>query len=421
MRRACLYLCILVWLAVLLFTGCQYSESKASVAMPIIRSHLAVPAFQAGVFKNLPQPVHRKEEVTVSFVGDIMVHYAQLRRAYDYKSGTFDFSGSFKYVKNTLQSADYAIGNLETTFGMPESSRVINEETGFAGYSGFPCFNTPESMADALALAGFDFMATANNHALDTGDAGMKNTLKVLDEKGIRHTGTFFGERAPFELVEVKGVTLAIVNYTYGTNGFTLESAGDLSINTLNMYSEENVEMLLEDVASAKLSGADAVIVFLHWGNEYQDQPEHYYQVPLGNAILDAGADVIIGSHPHVLQPIVIPADGTGDLIAYSLGNFLSSQTNLVLYGGAATDTGAILTLSFETVDGEYSGLKGYYLLPTVVTRRSDDVCVLPVSGNTAASEVLEKMVGTDIQADIAGSPFGAYFEVNNRSNDQEK
>lgn len=258
------------------------------------------------------QPVIK--EASIAVVGDIMVHDYQYNEAYDKATGTYNFMHNFQDVKKYFQDYDFVIGNLETTFGgdkIPISS--------------YPMFNTPDSFLDALKDAGFDLVTTANNHCMDTFESGVVRTLDKLDEYGIKHVGTYRSEEESNKILiqEINGIKFAFLSYTYGTNGIYVPQTY-----LVNLMTEKKIKA---DIMKAKKE-ADMVIVLPHMGNEYETAPRQIF-IDWADLMFASGADIILASHPHVLQPMeyrtIQNEDGstrTGFII-YSLGNFISSQT----------------------------------------------------------------------------------------------
>lgn len=334
-------------------------------------------------------PSERIQNVQLSVVGDIMFHNTQLTRAYQTESQSFDFSGIFEYIAPYLQEADLTIGNLETTLHGPYGNENQLNEDNIYGYSGYPRFNTPDSVLKTIKEAGFDFLLTANNHCLDRNYEGMIRTIEKIKEHDLLQTGTFLSiqERASFEKVDVQGIEFAIVNYTYATNGISLPSEHMALVNTLDLYQEERLEHLYQDLREAEESGADYVIAALHFGNEYQSMPSDTYQRKIAYDAIRNGADIILGSHPHVLQPIEL-VDSLDDLvfdepkfIIYSLGNFISSQKNVEKIGGN-TDLGVVLNLEFQQIDRSTPRLIGFSLLPTYTLWQNDRIMTVPVKAS---------------------------------------
>lgn len=267
-----------------------------------------------------PQPVttapllrERVFRARLLFAGDVMAHLPQLtaaRRA----DGAYDFYEQFRYVRPRFEAADLVVVNLETTLSPT------------APYTGYPCFRTPLSLARALRRAGVDAAVTANNHCCDGGARGIGTTLAALDDAGIRHTGTFVdslrhGADHPLRF-EVNGIRFALFSYTYGTNGLPVPAG-----TTVNRI---DTAVLIRDLAAVDRPSTDCVIVFLHWGNEYERQPSRV-QRELAGLLRRRGADLIVGSHPHVAQ--TVEQDSTG-VVFYSLGNFVSNQRKRFCDGG---------------------------------------------------------------------------------------
>lgn len=259
-------------------------------------------------------------QLTILFAGDIMQHGPQITAAWNESANTYDYAPCFQYVAPIVSYFDLAIANLEVTLaGAP--------------YSGYPQFSAPDALAAGARDAGFDILATANNHSCDRGDAGVLRTIRALDSLGIQRTGTFsdsvdYAAHHPL-MIEKNGITLALLNYTYGTNG--------LSFNYPAMVNLINDAQLAQDIQRSKEKQADFIIVFFHWGDEYQSQPNKR-QTELAELAIQQGADAVIGSHPHVLQPIEYKSMDSTEykrLVVYSLGNFVSNQRTRYRDGGA--------------------------------------------------------------------------------------
>lgn len=292
-----------------------------------------------------------EQRLTLMAVGDIMVHQEQLDAAWDPKTKMYDFHPFFTNVIPLFRKADLVIGNLETTMSGSAT-----------GYSGYPMFNTPASLGHTLKDVGFTAVSTANNHSLDRREAGVLQTIKHLDEAGILHTGTFASpeERDEPLLLKKDGFTLALLSYTYGTNGISIPPGKPYLINLINP------ELIKKDIARAREQGADLVAVALHFGVEYQRMPNEA-QKKTAELCLQYGADLILGAHPHVVQPYewktVTLEDGREHkgLIAYSLGNFISAQR------WDYKDVGAILKLTLHK-DGQGSAsIESAEMIPTYV------------------------------------------------------
>lgn len=276
----------------------------------------------AAVWGSAILPVVGGNEITLLFAGDAMQHQGQLdaaRRA----DGIYDYTDCFAAVKDYISAADYAVVNFETTMAGGK-------------YTGYPCFNSPDSYASALSDAGFDLFLTANNHTLDRLDRGMQRTIAVLDSLGISHIGTWSNaaqrhDKLPF-VRDIKGYRIAFLNYTYGTNGFTLKGDGVVD------YIDRKV--IAADVKAARDAGAELIVAAVHWGVEYKLLP-HPTQTSLADYLHSLGVEMVIGGHPHVIQPMKLSeADSTGArrLTIYSLGNFISNMRTTDTRGGAVAE-----------------------------------------------------------------------------------
>ena len=262
----------------------------------------------------------KQEPITFSLaaIGDIMCHNTQYMDAYNSSTDSYDFSYVFEDIQTYIQSADISIGSLETTFAGKDR-----------GYSNYPTFNSPEQLAYDLSEMGLDVLSTAGNHALDKGFSGLSNTLDVLDDANISHSGTYRSQedRDSVLIKDVKGVKVAILSYTYGTNGIPVPSDKEFCVNLIDK------DLIKQDIENAKSQNADVIISCMHWGIEYQTTPNDE-QEDLADFLFENGVDIILGNHPHVLQPMekrsVTLADGTAEdcFVVYALGNFICDQNS---------------------------------------------------------------------------------------------
>lgn len=300
--------------------------------------------------KNAPKKVNKPVSrfpsdttFTIVFGGDFMGHLPMTKSAFNPETGTHEFDYWFQFISPYVKSCSYGIGNLEVTLSGPP-------------YSGFPRFCSPDSYAAAIRRAGFGMLVTANNHSQDRGRKGIERTLKVLDSLKIPHTGTFpdtaaYEKEYPF-LFELAGCKIAVLNYTYSTNGIPVTAP-----NVVNMI---NPEKIRKDLEKAKKMGASLIFPVLHWGEEYQIK-ENAWQRELAEMMAQNGASAVIGMHPHVVQPIKaakIAFNGDTSIVplAYSLGNFVSAQRK------RHTDGGIMLRLTCQRKNGKVKVLKWDYL-----------------------------------------------------------
>jgi poly-gamma-glutamate synthesis protein (capsule biosynthesis protein) len=330
---------------------------------------------------------HEIKETSLAIVGDIMFHNTQLYRAYNSETKTYRFNTIFKYMEPYLRRNDLTFGNLETVLFGPYEDEFTKSNQNYFGYSGFPYFNTPDSVIEPFLSSGFDFLSTANNHCLDRGYDGMVRTIEKLDHAGINHTGTFsdVNNRRHYELIESNGITFAVVNYTYSTNHSVTNQETMELVNTLDSYRNDLVERLYSDVEAAEKSEADFVICMLHYGNEYWPNEDQRFQKPLTLELIKRGADIVLGGHAHVLEPIDIIYEvdeikfEDPKVIIYSLGNFIASQRDISIHD-ANTDIGVMFNIYFETIDGNNPKMTGIGLLPTYTIWQSDVIATIPVT-----------------------------------------
>lgn len=289
------------------------------------------------------------QSITITVVGDLMCHSPQFQYAEVCKD-SFNFLPVYRNVKKYLESSDFTFGNLETV--------TAGKELG--GYSGYPFFNTPSSFIAALTETGFDLLITSNNHSLDRGEKGILKTINEIQKRDLNYVGTYKSQqdRDSVRIFNIKGVNVAILAYSYGTNGNPIPKGKDYLINLID-------EKLIEaDINSAKQLRADLIIVHLHFGEEYKREPVRF-QSDLVSKIINLGADIIIGGHPHVLQPVQFFKINNSVLdtgfVAYSMGNFISNQRKRF------TDAGLILTLKITKYSSDKFKIAEVSYIPTWV------------------------------------------------------
>jgi poly-gamma-glutamate synthesis protein (capsule biosynthesis protein) len=260
------------------------------------------------------------KDISLFFVGDMMGHEPMINAAFNHEKGVYDYSHWFQFIQEAVHSYDYSCANLEVTLaGKP--------------FTGYPQFSSPDAYASAIRDAGFNIFVTANNHSQDRGKKGVERTIAVLDSMNIIHTGTFVDTLTRdknYPLIQdVKGVKIALLNCTYGTNGLVVQHP-----NVVNMIDTAEIR---KDLKTAKDRGAQFIVMNIHWGSEYQ-RKENAEQDKLAQWLADSGADAIIGLHPHVVQPMVIlhPKNNPSKNVpvAFSLGNFISNQRERYKDGG---------------------------------------------------------------------------------------
>lgn len=291
------------------------------------------------------------------FVGDLMQHQGQINAARTAKG--YDYSTCFEYVKEEISRADLAIANLEVTLGGKP-------------YKGYPAFSAPDEFLTAIHDAGFNVLVTANNHSLDRGRAGLERTIQLIDTLKIPHAGTYINSEAREKeyplLLEKNGFRIALLNYTYGTNG--------IPVTPPNIVNYTDTTIIAKDIEAGKALKPDAIIACMHWGIEYQSLPDKEQKF-LADWLLRKGVDHVIGSHPHVVQPIEVRTDSlTNDkhLIVYSLGNYISNMSARRTDGGLMVRMELVKDSTTRLNNCEYSlvwtarpvqsGKKNHQLLP---------------------------------------------------------
>lgn len=304
------------------------------------------------------------DTIWIASVGDLMCHSQQFQEART--SDGYDFSYVYTAIKPYLSNAELCFGNLETV--------TAGNENRFTGY---PAFNTPVEYLDALKFAGFDVITTANNHSLDRSFTGVERTIDALLDRGFYQTGTFKTEEESKKIliVTAKNISIAVLAFTYGTNGIRAPAGKEFCVNYIND------KLMKEQIDKAKSLGADKIAVFIHWGTEYQRTPSSE-QKRIADFLFSEGVDLIFGSHPHVIQPLEVRNDlGKKQFIIYSMGNFISNQRKKY------TDSGVIIRVqliknrkSKEVIIGEIN------YIPTYVST-SGGFKILPVKDALQAIE----------------------------------
>ena len=304
-------------------------------------------------FKNSKQQENPLISIKLIFVGDIMQHMPQVLSAFDSTSGKYDYTKCFQFIKPIISNSDFAIANLETTLGNKP-------------YSGYPQFSSPDELLDALKASGFQMLLTANNHCLDRGKYGLERTISKIDSLKFYHLGTYKDLNSRNNtyplIVDVKGIKIAFFNYTFSTN--------QIQQTPPNIVNYIDTIQMSKDIESAKKSKPDFMVMTIHWGDEYKLEPNNA-QKKVAMFCLKKGIDIIIGSHPHVIEPIEeVNFDYNNHkkngLIYYSLGNVVSCQTARYTNGGIIAEIN--ITKDFKK-DSTYFTKYGYY--PTYVHKEN--------------------------------------------------
>lgn len=339
--------------------------------------------------------------VTIGSAGDTLIHKPILESA-DEGEGVYSFDKLFTYVKPVSQSYDYFLLNLETTLAGNENGRK---------YSTYPCFNSPDSLLDSLASIGTDCLLTANNHSYDTGESGFLRTVETVDKAGFDHTGTFLTSDETRYLIEnIGGINFGFICYTYETpyDSQTVKALNGIPMNSntsplINSFDYDHIDTFYTDIEKQlrlmKENGAEVLTVYMHWGDEYKLQ-KNSWQKHMSQKLCDMGVDVIVGGHPHVVEPVELLTSSDGEektLCIYSVGNFVSNQRrNLMGLQTGHTEDGAIFEMTFSKYSDGTVYFESVGVTPTWVHLYNENGkkvhSVVPLSENMdAASLGLDK------------------------------
>lgn len=348
--------------------------------------------------EEIPEPI----TATLAVCGDIMSHSPQTNDAYDAATDTYSYLPCFQYVKPWIEGADYAVANFETTLNGPP-------------YSGYPQFCAPDALAYDIKTIGFDLVTTANNHAMDKGFNGVVRTLDTLDQAGLAHVGGYrtqeeYDQSKGVVLADVGGISVAFLGYTYGTNGIPISAENDFCLNRFNTDYMDTCSTLDQEKLKTELDYAqslepDLIAVMIHWGIEYQTT-QNEYQTQVADFLIANGADLILGSHSHVPQPMetrtVTLEDGStrSAFVSYSLGNFVSNQSPATVNVNY-TDTTAVLNLELtkDFATGETTVTNISYVPLLVLNRGTgvqDQYLILDVNAGMASHDAGDTSVVTD-------------------------
>lgn len=317
-------------------------------------------------------------KATITVTGDILMHEPLIDAGR--KGNSYNFDKFFSYIEDYINEADFAIANLETT--------LASTSSGYE-YSGYPHFNCPDTIADTLKRTGFDLLLTANNHSNDTGAHGIRRTQQVVNEYNLLTLGTYTTPNAPkYMIQDINGIKVGMTCYTYGTineetgkkavNGIPIQKDAGKRINVFDYkhLSDFYTEME-ENIESMKAEGADAYVLFIHWGNEYKTK-QNDTQEKIAQKMCDLGIDVIVGGHPHVIQPVDLLTSNIDEdhktLCIYSVGNAVSNQraSHMSLSTGH-TEDGILFSFTFTKYSNDEVFLEETNAIPTWVSMRTRD------------------------------------------------
>ena len=367
--------CLLAFLAVGLFIKCAVDLVDAIPDRP--NTQISSTTTTAETETVQPGAITVVSSATISSQGDLLMHKPVIDTCKD-KDGKYEFSSIFRYVKDYIAGYDYAVANFETTLGGPDYP-----------YQGNPSFNTPDAFADTLAATGYDMMLTANNHCADTTASGVVRTVKQLRSRDLATVGTQTdASEQDYMVIEVNGIKLGITCYTYATDE-TKDYRPSLNRNSflakaglVNYFMENKLDRFYGEVetqiSGMKQQGVDFILFYIHWGVEYETT-ENEMQNKMAQKLCDLGVDVIIGGHPHVVQPMEL-LQSTRDvthraICIYSLGNVVSNQREGIdaSFAGGYTEDGAIFNLTFEKYSDGTVAIANVDVLPTWVNMHTTD------------------------------------------------
>lgn len=336
---------------------------------------------------------------TVLSTGDILMH-GKVINSGKRDDGSYNFDSIFQYVKSYSQAADFSVANLETT--------LCGTDNGYA-YAGNPKFNCPDAIVDSLKGAGFDMLLTANNHADDTSLVGYKRTLNVVREKGLDTLGTYLSaDEQKWTIEEVNGIKIGMVCYTYSDgfsrNGYPLLNYNEVGENgILNYFTYDKLSEFYTQLQGyldeMKAAGAEATVVYLHWGEEYKwktGEGPNANQTAMAQKLCDMGVDVIVGGHPHVVQPVDLLTSGTDaehkTIVLYSMGNAVSNQRKEEMQQSEPTghtEDGVLFCVTFAKYSDGSVCVDSAELIPTWVNMHANsgatEYNILPLEESTAA------------------------------------
>ena len=343
---------------------------------------------------------------TILSTGDLLMHKKVINSGKQ-EDGSYDFESIFRYIAPYTGKADYAVANLETT--------LCGTDKGFA-YSGNPKFNCPDALVDSARDAGFDMLLTANNHSMDTTIVGYKRTLEVVREKGLATLGTYLtADEQKWTMLDINGIKIGVMCFCY-SDGFApngnpvlnyneVPEPGLLSYFTYDKLPEfyAQVQTYLDEM---KAAGVEATLVYMHWGEEYKLSANKDQQA-MAQKLCDMGIDAIVGSHPHVLEPVDLLQSttdpGHATVVLYSLGNAVSNQRKeeMTTLTTGETEDGALFSVTFAKYPDGTVCLDAVELIPTWVNMHANsgktEYNIIPLDVSIAA-QWQERFGLTDVQ-----------------------
>ena len=337
--------------------------------------------------EKTPEPEHVVSTARIAVTGDILMHMPVINTGLQ-SDGSYNFDSIFRYLTPYASAADYAVANLETT--------LCGTDKGYK-YSGYPAFNCPDEIVDALRSAGFDMLLTANNHCYDTSEYGFLRTVRTVRDKGLQVLGTRAAAEEPkYTVQDIAGIKIGMVNYTYqglpdnptaGKVYMNKNTLSDTCAPLVNSFVTGQMDSFYQEVGqlleAMKAQGAEATVMFIHWGNEYQTTPSGEQQ-QIAQQLCDMGFDVIVGGHPHVIQPMELLTSRSDPdrktICLYSTGNAVSNQriAEMDLKTGH-TEDGLLFSATFSKYSDGTVYLEDVDILPCWVDLRTEPQTQYPI------------------------------------------
>lgn len=391
------------------------SQAETQTVNAVLQTDVESDIENSGDEPDVPDPVDPAPpaytEATILSAGDIIIHSPQLNyaKAAGSDEGIYDFSNTFQHIRELASSVDYAVVNLETTLSSAD-----------AKYSGYPTFNSPDSLLDSIQDAGFDMMLFANNHCYDRNLSGLLRTQEQIQAHGLSWIGAKLQpEDDSYTVVEINGIRVGMFNYSddmsWGKtsqrtiNGIRLQ---DGALDYMNLFNLSLLDEFYDEVdtiiGKMREAEVDIIIAYMHWGQEYHTEHDAN-QGAIAQALCDRGVDVIIGGHPHVIQDVEVLTDqaGTGHqtLCYYSLGNLVSNQNRRTMTNISAskyTEGGLMVLLTLRRYENGEVVIVSAENIPTFTHRYA--------AGNGCiAHEIvpLEKALAEPAVYNLTASNFG--------------
>lgn len=335
------------------------NEKQDDIKKPEESEKKATPEKKENSSEKTKGNTENTKNITVAATGDVLYHFGMINAGYNAATEAYDFTDHYEKVKDLISGVDLALANFEGT--------MAQDILPLAAY---PLFNAPDAVATALSYAGFDALCTANNHCLDSGVEGIESTINAINFNNMKHFGTKKQPGDNLLVIEKNGIKIGLLAYSELFNGLDENLAEENSY----MISKMDFNTMESDIKNAKQNGCDLVIVYAHWGNEYVFE-QTQTQTDVAHLMVEWGADLVLGSHPHVLQKTeIVKHEGLDKFIIYSLGNAISNQRRETIEN-KYTETGVILKFSIEKNE-ENTLIKSVEMYPTWVNS------FLDVNGN---------------------------------------